>query len=68
MILATLKLGWSISHNWAAVWAAQSLCYAKVGNHTRAARREGYEDRCLELEDRINSIQRALGIEECSFG
>jgi hypothetical protein len=34
----------------------------------KAARREGYEDRCLELEDRINSIQRALGIEECSFG
>ena len=34
----------------------------------KAARREGYEDRCLELEYRINSIQRALGIEECSFG
>jgi hypothetical protein len=26
----------------------------------KAARREGYEDRCLELEYRINSIQRAL--------
>lgn len=34
----------------------------------KAARREGYEDRCLELEYRINSIQSALGIEECSFG
>jgi hypothetical protein len=34
----------------------------------KAARREGYADRCLELEDRINSIQRALGIEECCFG
>jgi hypothetical protein len=27
----------------------------------KAARREGYEDRCLELEYRINSIQSALG-------
>ena len=34
----------------------------------KAARREGYEDRCLELEYRINSIQSALGIEECCFG
>jgi hypothetical protein len=34
----------------------------------KAARREGYADRCLELEYRINSIQAALGIEECSFG
>ena len=33
----------------------------------KAARREGYEDRCLELEYRVNSIQRALGIEECSL-
>jgi len=24
-----------MSVNWAAVWAAQSPCYAKVGNHTR---------------------------------
>ena len=34
----------------------------------KAARREGYEDRCLELEYCINSIQSALGIEECCFG
>ena len=34
----------------------------------KAARREGYEDRCLELEYHINSIQSALGIEECRFG
>ena len=34
----------------------------------KAARREGYADRCLELEHRINSIRAALGIEECSFG
>ena len=31
----------------------------------KAARRE---DRCLELEYCINSIQSALGIEECCFG
>jgi hypothetical protein len=34
----------------------------------KAARREGYADRCLELENRINSIQRALGLEENQFG
>jgi hypothetical protein len=34
----------------------------------KAARHEGYEDKCLALEYRINSIQRALGLEECSFG
>ena len=27
----------------------------------KAARREGYADRCLELEYRINSIQKLLG-------
>lgn len=30
----------------------------------KIARREGYADRCLELEHRINSIQEALGIEQ----
>ncbi|MFY9796150.1 MAG: hypothetical protein WAK17_29000 [Candidatus Nitrosopolaris sp.] len=34
----------------------------------KAARREGCADLCLGLEYRINSIQAALGIEECSFG
>jgi hypothetical protein len=34
----------------------------------KAARHEGYADRCLELENRINSIQRALGLEENQFG
>jgi hypothetical protein len=34
----------------------------------KAAQREGYADRCLELEHTINSIQAALGIEDCSFG
>lgn len=29
----------------------------------KAARREGYADRCLELEYRINSIQELLGSE-----
>lgn len=33
----------------------------------KIARGEGYADRCLELEHR-NSIEAALGIEECSFG
>jgi hypothetical protein len=34
----------------------------------RIARREGYADRYLELENRINRIREALGLEQCSFG
>jgi hypothetical protein len=34
----------------------------------KIARREGYADRCLELEYWINFIQAVLVIEECSFG
>ena len=56
----------SMSPNWAAVFGAISML-RKSWKSYKAARREGYEDRCLELEYRVNSIQRALGIEECSL-
>ncbi len=34
----------------------------------KIARRLEYEDRCMELEARINDIQSALGLEETQFG